>query len=51
MKRAELAELLKDCKTLEDFQALGAKIGYKENWAQHVFDARERAEAGQGNDE
>ena len=50
MKREQLSALIKECATLEDLQALGAKLGYKGNWAQHVWDARQRAEAGQGNE-
>lgn len=32
---------LRACVTLEDFQALAAKRGYKPNWAIHVFNARQ----------
>ena len=40
MKREELSALLEKCTTLEEIQDLGKQLGYKENWALHVFNAR-----------
>ena len=40
MKREELNALLEKCTTLEEIQDLGKQLGYKENWALHVFNAR-----------
>ena len=42
MKRDELNALINKCTTLEELQALGAELGYKENWAIHVWEARGR---------
>jgi superfamily II DNA or RNA helicase len=33
---------MRACVTLEDFVELGKKRGYKEGWAKHVFEARQR---------
>lgn len=33
---------LRACVTLEDFVELGKRRGYKEGWAKHVFEARQR---------
>jgi hypothetical protein len=40
MTRSELKELTDECTTLEELQALGAKLGYKEGWAVYVWEAR-----------
>ena len=40
MKREELSKLLEECKTLEEIQALGKKLGYADGWSVHVFESR-----------
>lgn len=41
------AELIAECVTLEDFQALGETLGYKPGWATHVFESKQAKEAQQ----
>lgn len=40
-------EMMDECETLEDFQALGEKLGYKPGWAAHVFESKKIREAQQ----
>lgn len=37
-------ERITDCKTLEELQALGEKLGYKPGWAVHVWGSRQTTE-------
>jgi len=38
-------EMMDECETLADFEALGEKLGYKPGWAVHVFAAKQAREA------
>jgi hypothetical protein len=38
-------ELMDECTSLADFEALGEKLGYKPGWAAHVWQARQDKEA------
>lgn len=40
MKREELKILTDQCASLAELQELGKRLGYKENWAGHVWAAR-----------
>lgn len=41
-------EMMDNCQTLEDYQRLAEKFGYKPGWAAHVFEAKQIREARQG---
>lgn len=40
-------ELINECSTLEELQALGEKFGYRPNWANHVWTARQDKKPGE----
>lgn len=34
-------EQIAECKTLEELQALGERLGYRRGWAEHLWHARQ----------